>query len=224
MALRLLVIYHSLFFVIRKSPIYFSYSAVMKQIYTLFVASLFVSIATLPAYAQPETSGMGQDHRARDGQKAISQAVINTVMPVATGYGAVKLFDGNTVETIGATLAVYGLIIGPSTGNFYANDYLRGGLGALTRLGAAYMLQNATSEVFGREFADVLRVDDKSVSLGDADIIVGSALMLGTIAYNIFSAPVSVREYNRSMGYAVEIESLKGTGRSAPVLTARINF
>ena len=154
----------------------------------------------------------------------MSQAVVNTVTPVATGYGMVKLFDSNTMETVGATLAVYGLIVGPSTGNFYANDYLRGGLGTLTRIGAAFLLQNATSEVFGREFADALGVDDKSVSLGDADIIVGSTLMLGTIVYNIFTAPVSAREYNRKMGYAVNIESLRGTGRSVPVVTARITL
>lgn len=190
----------------------------------LFTATLLFVCSYGVVLAQSETGRLSGGGDLRTEGEAIKQAVMNTVLPIGTGYGAVKLFDNNTLETVGASLAVYGLVVGPSTGNFYANDYLRGGLGALTRLGAALLLQNATSEVFGREFADAIGVDNSSVSIKDTDIIVGSTLMLGTIAYNIISAPVSVREYNRQMGYAIKIESLPGTGRAAPVLTARINF
>lgn len=196
----------------------------MKSIKSLFVTFIILASVTVTALAQAETGGLMQDARVRSENQAVTQSIINTLMPIAVGYGSVKLFKGNTVETIGASLAIYGLIVGPSTGNFYANDYLRGGLGALTRLGAAFLLQDATSEVFGRDFANALHVDNESVKLGDTNIIVGSALMVGTIAYNLVTAPVSVREYNRKMGYAMEIQSLPGTGRSAPMLTAKINF
>ncbi|MDX1637377.1 MAG: hypothetical protein R3281_05380 [Balneolaceae bacterium] len=177
-----------------------------------------------PARSQPETAGLGQGGDVRSENEAISQALTNTIMPVAVGYGSVKLFNSNTIETIGSTLAVYGLVIGPSTGNFYANDYLRGGLGALTRVGAAFLLKDATSEIFGREFADALNVDNKSVRFGDTEVIVGAVMMVGTMAYNIISAPVSVSEYNQSMGYAIKLHSLPGTGRTIPVVTARIQL
>ncbi|MFH5831215.1 hypothetical protein [Halalkalibaculum sp. DA384] len=188
------------------------------------VLALSIFAAASVARAQPETGGFMPDGQVRSENQAVSQALINTIMPIGVGYGAVKLFDGNTAETLGASLAIYGLVVGPSSGNFYANDYLRGGLGALTRLGAAFLLQDATSEVFGREFADALGVDNSSVSFSETNIVVGSTLMVGTIAYNIITAPVSVREYNREMGYTMEIQSLPGTGRAAPVITARIHL
>ncbi|MDZ7694342.1 MAG: hypothetical protein U5K69_25005 [Balneolaceae bacterium] len=156
--------------------------------------------------------------------EAVGQAVINTVMPIGVGYGTVQLFKNNTVRSIGASLVVYGLIMGPSTGNFYANDYLRGGLGALTRVGAAFLLKDATSEIFGPTFANALNVDNEEVSFGDTEVLLGSVLMIGTIAYNIFSAPASVREYNQQRGYALELRSLPGTGQTVPMLTAKISL
>jgi hypothetical protein len=196
----------------------------MKPTHFLLPAVFFILSVALPAMAQPETTGLGVSAQARSESEAISQAIVNTATPIAVGVGAVKLFNNNTVQTVGASLALYGLMVGPSTGNFYANDYLRGGLGALTRIGAAFLLQDATSEVFGRDFADALNVDNEPVSIEDTNIIVGSALLVGTIVYNIASAPASVREYNQSMGYTMEIRSLPGTNRSAPMITARISF
>lgn len=191
-------------------------------------AFLLLIIAPTVTIAQPEVGGFSGGGNMRSEAEAVNQALINTVVPLGMGVGAVKLFESNTLKTFGASLAVYGMVVGPSTGNFYANDYLRGGLGALTRLGAAFLLQDATSEVFGSDFAEALNVDNGNnntpVAIEDTEIIVGGALMVGTIAYNIISAQASVREYNRQMGYSVRMESLRGTGQSVPVLTAQISF
>lgn len=188
----------------------------------LFAGFGFILFCSASVFAQPEIGGLGQNRDRRMEGMALRQSLFNTVAPMALGLGAVALFENRTVRTVGAWMTVYGLVIGPSTGNFYANDYARGGVGALVRFGGAVLLRNATSEVFGRQFANLLHVDDKSVSFGDTDVLIGSALLVGSIAYNIITGPVSVREYNRKMGYVMEMESLPGTGKVAPVLTARI--
>ena len=66
--------------------------------------------------------------------EARTLAFSNTFMPIAVGMGSVALFKDKTLQSIGAVMTVYGIIMGPSTGNFYANDYARGGLGMATRL------------------------------------------------------------------------------------------
>jgi len=190
---------------------------------TLSVLMLFLFFSANTLLAQPET-GLTTPRNARDEDQALRLSLINTVFPVALGYGAVALFDNSTVQKTGAALAVYGLVIGPSTGNFYANDYLRGGMGALARFGGALLLQDATEELLGSRFSTVLNVDDREVSLDETGIIVGGALMVGGLAFNYITAPLSAREYNRSIGYAMRMEHLPGTGRSAPVLSARIRF
>lgn len=180
-------------------------------------------LSTVAVHAQPET-GFGRDYRARSGQAALKQSITNTVLSLALGYSTVALFENKTVKTVGASLAVYGLVIGPSTGNFYANDYLRGGLGALTRFGAALLLMDATREISGSEFANALNVDNEEVSLDDTQVIVGGALMVGSMIFNMATAPVSAREYNKEMGYTVEMQHIPGAGKAAPVLTARFHF
>ena len=181
-------------------------------------------MTTTFAYAQPEMGGINPNKRQES--VAVRQAIVNSIMSVGVGLGAVALFDDPTLQTVGATMAAYGLVVGPSTGNFYANDYLRGGLGALTRFGAALLLRDASREVFGSEFAGALDVDteDRKVSLRDTEIIVGGILMAGAAAFNVISAPASVREYNRKLGYALGMQSLPGTGRTAPVFTAKLRL
>ena len=195
----------------------------MKYRYITLPTIAYLLFATAPMHAQPET-GMRMPASARSEDQAIRLAMINTVFPVALGYGATVLFDDQSVQKVGAAVAVYGLVVGPSTGNFYANDYLRGGLGVMARFGGALLLQDATTELFGNKFATVLGVDDREVSFNDTGVLIGGALMVGGIAFNIATAPLSAREHNRSMGYAFRMQPIPGTGRTAPVLAARIRF
>lgn len=201
----------------------FPYSPLMKSINIAALLFALFLFAVVPLQAQPET-GFRIPPDARSEDQALRLSLINTVFPFGLGYGAVALFDHSTVQTTGAAVAAYGLVVGPSIGNLYANDYLRGGLGALARFGGVLLLKDATRELLGDRFATALGVDDREVSLGDTEVIIGSVLMVGGMAFNYITAPVSAREHNREMGYAVRLKRIPGTGRSAPVLTARINF
>jgi len=157
--------------------------------------------------------------------KARSIALTNTALSISSGIGMVSLFENNTVQTIGGILGVYGVIVGPSTGNFYANDYPRGFAGAGARAIGAFLMADATSEIFGREFADALGVDDKDVSLTDTKILIGEVLVLGGFVYNIISLNKSVEEFNNSKGgITVNVKPTMVNDKIAPVLSASLRF
>jgi hypothetical protein len=164
-----------------------------------------------------------------DELKSVSEArnigLTNTLMPLATGIGTVALFKNNTVQTVGAVLAVYGIIMGPSTANFYALDYGRGSAGIVARSLGAYLMVNATSEIFGRKFSDALNVDNKSVSLTDTKMIIGEVLILGGAIYNLLSAKASVEKYNEGeKSFALRVTPSTIGNQVTPMLTARINL
>jgi len=164
-----------------------------------------------------------------DGMKSASQArsiaLTNTVMPIGVGLGSVALFSNDNIQTVGAGLAVYGLIMGPSTGNFYAEDYPRGVVGMGVRAIGAYLMVDATREIFGNEFADALKIDDQDVSLTDTKILIGELLVLGSVVYNIWSSSRSVEEYNSSKKpFAINIDAADVQGKVAPMLTAKIRL
>ncbi|HEX6981477.1 MAG TPA: hypothetical protein VF181_01845 [Balneolaceae bacterium] len=160
--------------------------------------------------------------------KSVSQArgiaFTNTLLPIATGVAAVALFDNNTVQSIGVITTVYGLVMGPSTGNFYANDYGRGFAGLAARAAGVYLMADATREIFGDEFANALGIDDKKVSLTDTKILIGELLVLGSTLYNIISAKASVDEYNSKQRVTVNISSAQVSNQQVPLLTATVNF
>jgi hypothetical protein len=164
-----------------------------------------------------------------DGLKSLSKArriaVTNTTLAVGTGLGAVALFNNGTIQKTGALLTVYGILAGPSTGNFYANDYPRGFAGLAVRTTGAYLMIDATRELFGNTFADELGVDSKEGSLTDTKMIIGGALVLGSAIYNILSTTRSVREYNQGQPrFAINVGSTMIEEKIAPLLTANIRF
>lgn len=157
--------------------------------------------------------------------KARSVALTNTALSIGTGIGMVALFENNTVQKIGGFLGVYGIVLGPSTGNFYANDYPRGFAGAGVRAIGAFLMVDATSEIFGREFADALGVDDQDVSLTDTKMLIGEALIVGGIIYSIISAKKSVQEFNNSQGrFAINLKPAVINNNVAPMVSANISF
>lgn len=166
--------------------------------------------------------------RFNEDLKSVSQArgiaFTNTLLPMATGIAAVALFDNNTVQTIGAITTVYGLVMGPSTGNFYADDYGRGMAGLAVRAAGVYLMADATREIFGPEFANALGIDDKEVALTDTKILIGELLVLGSTLYNIISAKASVEEYNETQKVSVKISSARIDDQRIPLLTATVNF
>lgn len=192
-----------------------------KDLTTCLVLVLFALTPVL-GFAQAE---MG---RSNQGMKTTSEArgiaVSNTVLPVLTGLGSVWLFEGKTARKVGSALAMYGLVVGPSTGNFHAVDYVRGALGISARIGAGLVLKNATREVFGSDVANAMGWDNKEVSISDTDILIAGGIFLGSIVYNIISTKASVERYNTQRGYNIQMNPNIQDGRFTPTISARINF
>lgn len=192
-----------------------------RNLIILFVIFAFGLIPVL-SYAQSELGRGGS--LMKNTSEARGIAVSNTLMPVLTGLGTVWLFNNNTAQQVGSALAVYGLTVGPSTGNFHAEDYIRGSLGMATRIGAGFVLKNTTREIFGNDVADALGWDDKEVSLTDTDILIAGGIFVGSMVYNIISAKASVERYNRRKGYSIQMNPNIQDGRFMPTVSARINF
>jgi len=169
--------------------------------------------------------GNAQSQRqVKDISQARSIAVSNTAIPVLLGVGANLLFDGSTIQKAGSWLLVYGLVMGPSGGNFYAEDYFRGTLGVAARVGGGILLQNATREIFGKNISESLGWDDEKVSIEDREILIGGGLFIGSMIYNVVSAKASVDRYNRKLGYNVRLNPNIRDGQFVPMISATINF
>ena len=157
--------------------------------------------------------------------EARSLSATNTLMPIGVGIASVALINNNSVQTVGAAMVVYGIIMGPSSGNFYAVDYPRGSIGAAARLIGGYLMKNATSEIFGHRFANSLQFDDKNVSLTDTKILLGEGLVVGSMIYNFITAKKSVEEYNKGKKrFSLNVSPSSVGKKVAPLLTARFNF
>ncbi len=186
-------------------------------------AVLLVSFLMLPFLVQAQSTYTNPNLKSVS--TARGKAVRGTVFPLALGIGSTLIFENSTVELIGSSLAVYGLMTGPSIGNFYAKDYVRGVIGVAVRLGGGYLLHDATREIFGDDFADAVGWDDEEVSLTDTKVLIGGALIVGSAIYNIISAEASVKRYNsRNGGYYVHIFPVIFDGKVMPFITARFNF
>jgi hypothetical protein len=114
-------------------------------------------------------------------------------------------------------------MIGPSFGNFYAKDYLRGMLGVAARVGGGLLMRDATREIFGDDVADAVGWDDEDVSLTDTKILVGGGIVLGSAIYNIISSKASVNRFNRKKGYIVLLPDVRD-GKIIPMLSASLHF
>lgn len=188
-----------------------------------FLVTVFVfTWLSNSARAQPE---LGRSRYLKNVSEARNRALTNTFLPIVTGITAAKIFENNTVQTLGSALAIYGLVMGPSSGNFYAEDYLRGGLGVAARAGIGYfMLLDATRELMGKEVAKSMTWDNEDVKLTDTKILIGTGVFVGTIVYNIITSKASVNEFNRSKGYQVELTGEQVGKNVYPVLSARVRF
>lgn len=193
-----------------------------KKLLLFGILLSFLSFSSV-VYAQRSSSLSIRRGTGKSVSKARNIALSNLVTPTLTGLGAMALTDGKRIETVGSALVAYGLVVGPSTGNFYAKDFKRGFIGFAARTTGAILMVDASREIFGNTFADRLKIDDKEVSLTDTKILIGEALVLGSIIYNIITVKKSVEEYNDSI-ISLGLNSVTVDHKAAPVFTARINF
>lgn len=199
----------------------------MQKKYLYF--GLFFALMNVSLLANAQSDVQVSRQLGNDNLKNVSQArfiaLSNTALSVATGLAAVNLFENNTVQTAGAWLGAYGVIMGPATGNMYAQDYPRAFIGVAARAAGSYLMIDATREIFGNKFADQFNVDKKEVSLTDTKILIGQALILGGFVYNVLSSKQSVEEFNagnKQLGLNVTPTVIDD--KVAPTLTATFNF
>ncbi|MBN2731395.1 MAG: hypothetical protein JXR26_03090 [Balneolaceae bacterium] len=193
----------------------------MKLLQSVFIGlTLTLLSITSPLQAQSRF----QSQHLKNVDDARRKAVAGTLLPVAVGIGAATFIESKTVETTGSMLAIYGLMMGPSAGNFYAKDYLRGMLGVAARVGGGFLILDATRELAGDDVADAVGWDDESVSLTDTKILIGSGLILGSAVYNIISAKASVNRYNEKQGYVIGMVPGIRKGKVFPMITASVRF
>lgn len=190
----------------------------IKALAALLIFGLFVGFLNAKAQSQFRSEHLKYVDEAR------TQAISGTLVPISLGVATVLLVENKTIETTASLAAVYGILAGPSFGNFYAKDYLRGSLGVAARLGAGYLLLDATREIAGDDMADALGWDDKSVSLGSARTLIGAGVILGSAVYNVVSSKASVNRYNDQIGYTAGITPAIKNGQLVPMVTATVNF
>lgn len=112
---------------------------------------------------------------------ARSFALGNTVFPLFSGIMTSYFLDNEFGNITGKTLLFYGTVIGPSTGNYYARDMLRGTGGILIRISSMSYIYNV----------------GKSFGVGNGFLVLGSTLaFIGSIGWNVLSASTSAIEYN----------------------------
>ncbi|GAA5520970.1 hypothetical protein LQ318_04460 [Aliifodinibius salicampi] len=195
----------------------------MKNYFIILTGILLVMLFTIEAQAQQAIQINQQ--QIKSVSQARNIAVTNTVIPLAVGIGTVAIFENPTVQTVGAALTVYGLATGPSTGNFYAEDYGRGFAGLALRGTGMVLMKNATSEILGSRFADAFPVDNKEVKLTDTKILIGGALIIGSTIYNIMSVGKSVEKYQEQRNsFALGVSSANIMDETIPLLATRIRF
>lgn len=196
----------------------------MKKRLFFICPLIFFLLITFSIQAQSEIA-VNREEGLKNASKARTIALSNTVLSIGTGAAIASLFNNSTIEKSGAILGVYGVILAPSTGNFYASDYPRGVIGMGARAVGSYLMVDATSEIFGRDFADALGVDNKNVSLTDTKILIGEVLILGSMIYNVISTKASVEEYNqRKQSFAVKVTPAVFHEKVSPMLTASFSF
>lgn len=192
------------------------------KLFRCYVLGSLVVLFLLPVTGQGQSRFKSRYLKYVD--EARTQAIAGTLIPIATGMSTTLLFDNDTIETTGSLMAVYGLVIGPSMGNFYARDYLRGMLGVAARLGGGYLMLDATRELAGDDVADALGWDHSSVKFTDTKILIGAGLILGSAIYNIVSSKASVHRYNKKKGYILGVVPGVFDDTIVPMITASVQF
>lgn len=133
----------------------------------------------VPHAAKPKKTGL-----------AIAYTAANTLIPL--------VFASRSESDLAPFALMYGLTIGPSTGNLYARDWKRGGIGAAVRGASFYLLIRSAFTCFSS--CDEA-TGDKAAVAG----VVGVAGLMGSGIYNLVTMGKSVRAYNRRHKLAVSV-------------------
>ncbi|HNJ72219.1 MAG TPA: hypothetical protein PL129_06950, partial [bacterium] len=94
----------------------------------------------------PQMNGKTSLHPKKNATEAFLWNAGHTVLPVVAGGYILNKLD--TYETAGSLAMGYGLLIGPSMGNFYAQDYGRGFLGIGIRTAGTALFYSGVADAF----------------------------------------------------------------------------
>ncbi len=136
--------------------------------------------------AHPEFSLNGKSNAGRKNTSTgIGLALANIAIPTYLGG---RMVHAESNESLGMFLLGYGVLLGPSMGNFYAADYKRTITGATIRLALGLLASAVTTS----------GTWDENGSSQEETILLFSLLgSVATAVWNIATVPTSVREYNR---------------------------
>lgn len=149
---------------------------------------------------------------------AVNRAIGHTLAPALVGYYILENSSTPSEYLAGWTILTFGSIFGPSSGNLYAKDGKRGYTGiAIRSLSAAFFFFSA--EALFRE----------GQSGADHELMVtllygNFFLLIGSAAWNIQSAPASVREYNERYFQRYSITPLINPERKMAGLQLSLRF
>lgn len=145
-------------------------------------------------------------YKYKDPQKAFLLSLGNTVVPVLTGTMILSRTTNNDSKLlrIGAgALIVYGMIIGPSTGLYYAGSNEKASGGILGRLGATALGIAGTFWGITIGIGNAYDADNpKSQAIPSVMIYSGAILLTGSAVLQIIKAPAEARKHNRSVHLA----------------------
>ncbi len=143
--------------------------------------------------------------------KALFYSLGCTFVPLGAGY-LLALIEDQTCQTIGGAVGGFGLVVGPSMGNFYAHDGLKGGLGIGMRVIGVGMI---TAGLWDLIETVIEEGESGSGKYSAALITGGTVLVMGSAVWNMVSAPFSARRYNaRRNVLGCGIQPVKGPGSS----------
>ncbi len=132
-------------------------------------------------------------HSKKNATEAFLWSAGHTVLPVVAGGYILNKLD--TYETAGSFAVGYGFLIGPSMGNFYAQDFGRGLLGVGIRTAGTALFYSGVADALQDDWFD----DEGNDSRGDGGAKITGGFIIYTIGalYSIFTLPQSVHDYNK---------------------------
>ena len=155
---------------------------IIKKVISIVLISLLLSGIFYPVGAQ-------EVRKPKSGATAVFLSLGASVIPIGTGLGIRFGMENN----YGLGLAAVGVIVGPSVGHFYANQWGRGLKSAGLRAGII------TVPVALLMWADVSQ-DLGKLGIGLLTLIPTVGILAGLTINDIVTAPSSVRKYNESIG------------------------
>jgi len=165
-----------------------------------------VKAQTLPAVKNDSTHIGLQNHEFhyKSPQKAFLLSFGNTVIPIVAGTIILRqttINDSKNLRIGGGAMIIYGAIVGPSIGTFYAGSFGRGFGGILLRAGSATLGTAGLAIAFVQAWDNYDGNDQGSIAPAIM-FFSGAILLVSSAVVQIAKAPEVARKHNKSIHLA----------------------